>query len=114
MQVDPQGIQLSGNPTGGGESHLYIKPNFDLLGHQFGQAAPPQESNNNVQVSYGDGKTTATEQLKVAFLPPENQMWWVTPHPGIQISLHIGSPCLLTSMRSCDQPGHATVAERMP
>ncbi len=43
-QVDPQGIQLNGNPTGGGESHLYVKPNFNVLGQQFGQAAPPQES----------------------------------------------------------------------
>ena len=58
---------MNGNPTGGGESHLYIKPNFNVLGQQFGQAAPPQESKNNVQVSYGDGKPTATEQLKVAF-----------------------------------------------
>ena len=66
MQVDPQGIQLNGNPTGGGESHLYIKPNFNVLGQQFGQAAPPQEAKNNVQVSYGDGKPTATEQLKVS------------------------------------------------
>ena len=63
LQVDPQGIQLNGNPTGGGESHLYIKPNFNLLGQQFGQAAPPKEP-QNIQVSYGNGKTTATEQLQ--------------------------------------------------
>ncbi len=62
--MDPQGIQLNGNPTGGGESHLYIKPNINLLGQQFGQAAPPKEP-NNVQVSYGDGKSTATQQLQV-------------------------------------------------
>lgn len=63
LQVDPQGIQLNGNPTGGGESHLYIKPNFNLLGQQFGQAAPPKEP-QNVQVSYGNGKATAAEQLQ--------------------------------------------------
>ena len=62
--MDPQGIQLNGNPTGGGESHLYIKPNINLLGQHFGQAAPPKEP-NNVQVSYGDGKSTATQQLQV-------------------------------------------------
>ena len=67
LQVDPQGIQLNGNPTGGGESHLYIKPNINLLGQQFGQAAPPKEP-NNVQVSYGDGKSTATQQLQVRAL----------------------------------------------
>ena len=63
LQVDPQGIQLNGNPTGGGESHLYIKPNFNLLGQQFGLAAPPKEP-QNIQVSYGNGKTTATQQLQ--------------------------------------------------
>ena len=29
-QVNNQGIQLQGNPTGGGESHLFIKPNLRL------------------------------------------------------------------------------------
>ena len=66
LQVDPQGIQLNGNPTGGGESHLYIKPNFNLLGQQFGLAAPPKEP-QNIQVSYGNGKTTATQQLQACF-----------------------------------------------
>lgn len=69
-QVNNQGIQLQGNPTGGGESHLFIKPNLRLGDDQIAGAAAPAQQPSNVQISVGDGKTTATEQLQVGTLPP--------------------------------------------
>jgi hypothetical protein len=65
-QVDNQGIQVSGNPTGGGESHLFIKPNLRIFNDQIAGAAAPT---SNVQVSVGDGKSTATQQLQVRGAP---------------------------------------------
>jgi len=64
-QVDHNGIQLQGNPTGGGESHLFIKPSLRLGDEQIAGAAAPAKQPSNVQVSVGDGKSTATEQLQV-------------------------------------------------
>lgn len=67
-QVNNQGIQLQGNPTGGGESHLFIKPNLRLGDDQIAGAAAPAQQPSNVQISVGDGKNTATEQLQVGSL----------------------------------------------
>lgn len=64
-QVNNQGIQLQGNPTGGGESHLFIKPNLRVGNDQIAGAAAPAKQPSNVQISVGDGKSTATEQLQV-------------------------------------------------
>ena len=61
--MTPTGIQLSGNPTGSGISHLFIKPNLNILGNSVAGGPSPQP--NNVQFSVGDGKKTATEQLQV-------------------------------------------------
>ena len=65
VQVNNQGIQLQGNPTGGGESHLFIKPNLRVGTDQIAGAAAPAKQPSNVQISVGDGKNTATEQLQV-------------------------------------------------
>lgn len=67
--MNSNGIQLAGNPTGGGESHVFIKPNLRVLDNQIAGAAAPGQQPSNVQVSVGDGKTTATEQLQVSCLP---------------------------------------------
>ncbi|BDA45367.1 hypothetical protein COCOBI_07-1540 [Coccomyxa sp. Obi] len=64
VTVNNQGIQLQGNPTGGGESHLFIKPNLRLGDDQVAGAAAPAQQPSNVQISVGDGKNTATEQLQ--------------------------------------------------
>ena len=65
-QLNEQGLQFSGNPTGTGDTHLFIKPNLSLLPYAAGAAAAPLAAQpNNVQVSLGDGKSTATEQLQV-------------------------------------------------
>ncbi|CAL8471037.1 g10579 [Coccomyxa elongata] len=64
VTVNNQGIQLQGNPTGGGESHLFIKPNLRLGDEQIAGAAAPAQQPSNVQISVGDGKSTATEQLQ--------------------------------------------------
>lgn len=63
--MNNQGIQLQGNPTGGGESHLFIKPNLRVGNDQIAGAAAPAKQPSNVQISVGDGKSTATEQLQV-------------------------------------------------
>ncbi|EIE20121.1 hypothetical protein COCSUDRAFT_48615 [Coccomyxa subellipsoidea C-169] len=64
VTVNNQGIQLQGNPTGGGESHLFIKPNLRVGNDQIAGAAAPAKQPSNVQISVGDGKSTATEQLQ--------------------------------------------------
>lgn len=63
--MNDKGIQLAGNPTGGGEAHIFIKPNLRVGNEQIAGAAGPAQQPSNVQVSVGDGKTTATEQLQV-------------------------------------------------
>ena len=60
-----RGLQSSGNPTGIGETHLFIKPNLSLLGHPAGALDSPAAQPHNVQVNLGNGKSTATQQLQV-------------------------------------------------
>ena len=62
LQLTPSGIQIQGNPTGAGLSHLFIKPNLNILGGAAGQPSPQPD---NVQFSVGNGKDTATKQLQV-------------------------------------------------
>jgi hypothetical protein len=92
MQVTPSGIQLSGNPTGSGVSHLFIKPNLNILGNNV--AGGPRAQPSNVQFSVGDGKKTATEQLQVLILhhahPVERQSkTWRPCHFRAQAELKV-------------------------